>query len=489
MSAYAGKYGTYYASDGAFPSSKRQEYMEANARYIGKFLLAEGWTLYAIAGLLGNMQQESGINPGRWQSLNNTGKGYGLVQWTPGSKYLDWGRNNGYTDPSMDGQLGRILWELRTTQTSDKDVQYFKKAAYPLTFTQFTQFAQAQIALDGRTVSGAYYLGRAFGVNYERSWAILQGGDTAEKALHARGVAAETWYAFLNDNMEIEVSDVITKPLYGYWINSGTIDTLPKDGRGILLFNKSSSDPEKKGHVGAYDGSKGTELQIGGYGKIITLSDGTRKSVSCEQTFNVKHWSHWAQLDVTADEWDTVLAFIRASIKRGDMYLLRGHGNTHVFDGKTYIVFDCAGLIVKAVEEIGYDFWQGCTTMWNRGFMENPDNVDGEDDDDDTETPTLRFGSTGDKVSELQSLLNKFGATLKVDGKFGTNTKAAVTAYQKDNGLKQDGICGPKTWGALLAEAEQPAEEPVINWTIAATEARMAQLLNDNPDLTAVKQS
>ena len=42
--------------------------MKINAIYIYSALSDAGWTLNAIAGILGNMQSESAINPGRWQS-------------------------------------------------------------------------------------------------------------------------------------------------------------------------------------------------------------------------------------------------------------------------------------------------------------------------------------------------------------------------------------------------------------------------------------
>ena len=36
-----------------------------------------------------------------------------------------------------------------------------------------------------------------------------------------------------------------------------------------------------------------------------------------------------------------------------------------------------------------------------------------------------------------------------VDGKIGKNTKEAIKAFQKANGLRADGIVGKKTWSAL----------------------------------------
>lgn len=44
-----------------------------------------------------------------------------------------------------------------------------------------------------------------------------------------------------------------------------------------------------------------------------------------------------------------------------------------------------------------------------------------------------------------------------VDGVYGSNTKRAVAAFQSANGLTADGICGPKTWAALIIGLSKPA--------------------------------
>lgn len=61
----------------------------------------------------------------------------------------------------------------------------------------------------------------------------------------------------------------------------------------------------------------------------------------------------------------------------------------------------------------------------------------------------LSYGSQGSDVTELQKLLNNHGYGLAEDGIFGENTKNAVTDFQKNKGLKVDGIVGTNTWGSL----------------------------------------
>jgi len=62
---------------------------------------------------------------------------------------------------------------------------------------------------------------------------------------------------------------------------------------------------------------------------------------------------------------------------------------------------------------------------------------------------TLYQGSRGERVEDLQQLLNDHGAGLAVDGKFGPRTHAAVVDYQRDNGLQVDGRVGPQTRASL----------------------------------------
>lgn len=73
--------------------------------------------------------------------------------------------------------------------------------------------------------------------------------------------------------------------------------------------------------------------------------------------------------------------------------------------------------------------------------------------------PTLKRGSKGEKVKELQELLLKLGYKLPkygADGDFGKETEAAVKQFQKDWGLKEDGVVGPATYERLLSVPEKP---------------------------------
>ena len=73
-------------------------------------------------------------------------------------------------------------------------------------------------------------------------------------------------------------------------------------------------------------------------------------------------------------------------------------------------------------------------------------------------TQTLNRGDTGDDVKRLQQALNNNGYKLDVDGSFGPATQSAVEQYQKDNGLKVDGIVGPETRNEIIRDKEKYAK-------------------------------
>ena len=70
----------------------------------------------------------------------------------------------------------------------------------------------------------------------------------------------------------------------------------------------------------------------------------------------------------------------------------------------------------------------------------------------------IRKGDRGPVVEFLQTQLDKDGYRLSngrkpgagIDGHFGKVTNKAVRQFQKDEGLKIDGVVGPNTWNTLL---------------------------------------
>ena len=66
------------------------------------------------------------------------------------------------------------------------------------------------------------------------------------------------------------------------------------------------------------------------------------------------------------------------------------------------------------------------------------------------EVAVLKQGASGSEVKEVQRRLKNWGYYQgAVDGVFGANTKKAVIAFQKKNGLTADGVVGASTYKAL----------------------------------------
>ena len=150
-----------------------QSEMEGNACEVYSFFAGRGWTRNAIAGILGNMQTESNINPGLWQSLkeHNYSGGFGLVQWTPATNYTDWATANGYTITNPTGQLKWI------DELSETKGQWIKTSAYSMSWSEFKKSTET-----------AEYLASAFLKNFERA------GVEKESE---RKSQATSWYNFL----------------------------------------------------------------------------------------------------------------------------------------------------------------------------------------------------------------------------------------------------------------------------------------------------
>lgn len=93
---------------------------------------------------------------------------------------------------------------------------------------------------------------------------------------------------------------------------------------------------------------------------------------------------------------------------------------------------------------------------------------------------TVKYGSSGDSVTELQNALNKLGYAMSVDGKLGNETLAALKSYQATNGLEVDGVCGAVTWAtinkALNDGAPQTEPKLTLEERVKALEAKVDAL-------------
>lgn len=147
--------------------------MQGNAIEVFKFFSERGWSVNAIAGMIGNMESESNINPGIWQNLQegNYSGGFGLVQWTPAANYTDWASANGYgiTDPQ-----GQMVWiDTQTVSTG----QWIPTSDYNISFESFQTSSQSP-----------EWLASAFLKNFERAGVEVESDRRSQ---------ARKWYEYL----------------------------------------------------------------------------------------------------------------------------------------------------------------------------------------------------------------------------------------------------------------------------------------------------
>ncbi|WP_438492335.1 L,D-transpeptidase family protein [Streptomyces asiaticus] len=74
--------------------------------------------------------------------------------------------------------------------------------------------------------------------------------------------------------------------------------------------------------------------------------------------------------------------------------------------------------------------------------------------------PVIPFGTSGDRVRELQARLRALGLFHRnPTGYFGTITQASVSAYQRGHGLAATGSVSRRTWASLRSATKTPTRD------------------------------
>lgn len=167
------------------PSENRglsQSEMENNAKCLYGYLHnIHGFTLQACCGILGNAQGESSINPNRSEI---GGTGYGLVQWTPGSRCTSYLNSRGASLEDY-GNMECDLIAIGDGWISSK--------SYPMTWAAYINSTESP-----------GYLAMVYLANLERP------ASMNNPALQIRSTWANNWYNYLC-NWEPETPAGVTR--------------------------------------------------------------------------------------------------------------------------------------------------------------------------------------------------------------------------------------------------------------------------------------
>jgi len=162
-----------------------------------------------------------------------------------------------------------------------------------------------------------------------------------------------------------------------------------------------------------------------------------------------------------------------------------GHVGLYVGDGK---VIEASGTQAGVcTSNITANKWTYYGLLKGVQYPDMPE-TDPEPAKDDSGLPTLRRGDKGPYVTKAQTELAQRGYSLGssgIDGDFGPATEKAVKQFQKDWGLDQDGVIGPKTWSVLTSA---PVKEKSYTVTVKGMTASQAKALCNQYKNSSMKE-
>ena len=143
--------------------------VENNANEFFNFFYAYGASIASICGMLGNIQQESSMNPGMKQS-SSINSGWGLIQWTPSTVLTNWCNKYRYNWYDGGAQCERIVCEGEGTKGASG--YWLPTTSYPYSWTQFLVLLDVEEAtkayLEERERAGTAALSNR--IQYARQW-------------------------------------------------------------------------------------------------------------------------------------------------------------------------------------------------------------------------------------------------------------------------------------------------------------------------------
>lgn len=406
----------------------------SNSEKIWNFLLSKGLNEYGAAGLLGNLDCESGlksnnlqdtgnrklgmtddeycssVDNGTYTNFVNDSLGWGICQWTFNVRkqnLLNYAKSKGTSIGSLETQLEFLMKEL--TESYPSVLNTLKTATSVLeasnaVLLKFECPADQSVSMQNKRAS--------YGQSYYNKYAKKGSNVT---------MAVKTY----QENSKVQLS----KNFNSYEFRCGL-------GRScscstILIDDKLVEYLQKiRDH----------------FGKAITITSAYR----CP-SYNKSISSGTGSYHVKGMAADIVVSGVtpREVAKYAESIGILGIGLYETSADGHFVHIDTR--TTKA-------FWYGQGQAYRSTFggsTNTNNNSSSTSSSTSSGYKTLSSGSRGSAVKELQEKLNSLDYSCgTADGDYGEKTANAVRGFQRDNGLTVDGIAGPKTLEAIDKKIE-----------------------------------
>ncbi|EMG1548411.1 peptidoglycan DD-metalloendopeptidase family protein [Enterococcus faecalis] len=259
-------------NDGDVPPELTTE-KEKNAWAVWQFLKSKGYSEQAAAGILGNMDQESGIMPDIDEG--GGGPGYGLVQWTSpiagesGRAYVQ--RLLGQA--GISGDYRNITTQLKLLDWHMHNGQYIPSAAYPYSVAQFkalTDIGTATMAFEANFERPAVTHPERIPMAqywYELLHNLKPGTNKWVNPVRSSYTITQEWDEIgWGTNVIHGGIDIASMPAGSmppvYVARSGTVETVTYDGTGgnYVVINHDDGYWSYYGHLDSVDLSVGDKV-------------------------------------------------------------------------------------------------------------------------------------------------------------------------------------------------------------------------------------